>query len=172
MGGVQGHGEGGFPGHQPGARRGEMHPHDMVKSPTWKSLGQAPESTKFAKDEDTDCPFFLPHRTTFQGRRSKRPHKWWREVTAAVTGATAAWEWRRPRKWGGQCGPSPSMERRALPPTSLPLPHTPLSRLPAPVRPAPSAQAEGPASARPQRSCRPPPLMPPPVSLQEPAGCS
>lgn len=53
MGGVQGHGEGGFPGHQPGARRGEMHPHDMVKSPTWKSLGQAPESTKFAKDEDT-----------------------------------------------------------------------------------------------------------------------
>lgn len=64
MGGVQGHGEGGFPGHQPGARRGErgrrcrglrdeMRPHDMVKSPTWKSLGQAPESTKFAKDEDT-----------------------------------------------------------------------------------------------------------------------
>lgn len=57
MGGVQGHGEGGFPGHQPGARRGEMRPHDTVKSPTWKSLGQAPESTKFAKDEDTDCPF-------------------------------------------------------------------------------------------------------------------
>lgn len=30
-----------------------MRPHDTVKSPTWKSLGQAPESTKFAKDEDT-----------------------------------------------------------------------------------------------------------------------
>lgn len=80
---------------------------------------------------------FLSHRTTFQGRRSKRPHKWWREVTAAVTGATAAWEWRRPRKWGGQCGPSPSMERRALPPTPL----SPACQLPCAQRPAPRLKA-------------------------------
>lgn len=35
-----------------------MRPRDMVKSLTWESPSQAPESMKFAKDEeDTDCPF-------------------------------------------------------------------------------------------------------------------